>query len=175
MVSLISFTLTFFSFPIMIQFGIPNELAHHSSTFVKWNIFERVTDCFMYLLRGIIISLDKQNLFMPIGFFSLSVFMIFSSFFRIYLGWTFMSYTVARILKTYSELVLVLYFIKKYAPKEIFFIPEIKDCFKNFKKILKNSIFTIIGTYGECLSNEMTTFFVASYGSITDTGSWVIF
>ena len=45
-------------------------------------------------------------------------------------------------------------------------MPDFYNIHKNFKRVLKDCLYSLITVYGEGISNEMTTFFVLRVPSI---------
>ena len=45
-------------------------------------------------------------------------------------------------------------------------MPDFRNAHKNFKRVCKNCIYSLITVYGEGISNEMTAFFVLRVPSI---------
>lgn len=85
------------------------------------------------------------------------------------------AYTIARLCKTIFEVILLLKVIVRKFPRNIFYIPKMATFFHNTREILICSLQSSLGTYGELMSFELCTFYVAGLKDIHITGAWVIF
>ena len=82
---------------------------------------------------------------MPTGVVTLIVFIVISYFLSVHLDFGLGAYTIARFIKTYLELFIILRYTIKVVPRESWFIPPFYEWVKDFRKIVKNSFYTVVG------------------------------
>ena len=175
LLSFISIFLILNSNNIMRLFGIDEKLRNSASFFVKINLLERILDLGTTLLRGVMISQNFHKIFLPVNFFNVILFMITSYIFITILELDLIGYAISRLIKTVVEFFIIFYYFKKYSNREIVFLPKFSDITKNFFRTFKKSFITLLAIWGEVLSLEMTSIFIAGLNNLVKTASWVSF
>ena len=126
-------------------------------------------------MRVIIFELDQSHYFNRTSGCSLILFVITSTLLCRGLDFGIHSYTIGIYLKTITEILFLLKIIWVHYPEEGKYIPKFTDCLNRIWFIAIKSIQSSLGVFGEIMSFELCTFFVAGFQNIIDTGSWVIF
>ena len=175
LLSVISIFLILNSNFIMSVFGIEKNLTNNASFFVKINLFERLLDLGTTLLRGVMISQNFHNIFLPINIFNVILFMATSYITITILKLDLIGYTISRLIKTVVETLILFYFFRKYSNREIVHLPKFSDITKKFFKTFKKSFVTLLAIWGEVLSLEMTSILIAGLNDLVKTASWVSF
>ena len=89
------------------MFWINEEIIAISVPFVKQNIFERIIDTFDLSIRSVIICMDKAHAFNKISFISILIYFVLINFCFFILKLNLEAYTIARLAKTLSEVVML--------------------------------------------------------------------
>lgn len=97
-------------------FRINESIIAVSVTFVRQNIVERIADTFDVTIRCIIISMDKAHVFNKISISSVLIYFMLINFCFFMLKMNLGAYTIARLAKTLSELVMLVNVVKMHYP-----------------------------------------------------------
>lgn len=172
---IVSLSLMIFSPEIMEWLQIDKELRMPVTYFLYKNIVERIFDTYNTFGRNILVSQGIVKAFLYINIICLSLFFVIAYICFTWLDMTLEGYIIARYAKTFSETILLIYFIKTSSNKNIFVLPSFHSFFGNLKKITIFYVYAAFGLYGEYLAIEASSNFAAAGGTLSEAGAWMSF
>lgn len=82
--------------------------------------------------------------------------------FTIVFKWRLKAYAFSRYFKTIIEFIIVIYISVKDSPKEFWYVPKWKNIEKGLFQVFINSLYSILSSYGEVISLEITVILIGT-------------